>query len=124
MTRTEQADRPDRLSVEERVVDGVRVVTIRGELDHDVYDKLSKALLGEDEEPVSARIVADLTGVTFMDSSGLNAFLATHRQVSDTSDVGWVRIASAQDSVLRVLQMTGVDSIIGCYPTAEQALTA
>jgi anti-anti-sigma factor len=125
VTRTEQADRPDRLSVEERVVDGVRVVTVRGEIDHDVHDKLSKALLGKDDEPVPTRIVADLTGVTFMDSSGLNVFVATHRQVSDTSDaVGWVRIAGAQDSVLRVLQMTGVDSIIGCYPTTEQALTA
>ncbi|MFD5129730.1 STAS domain-containing protein [Streptomyces olindensis] len=125
MTRTEQADRPDHFSVEERVVDGVRVVTVRGEIDHDVQDKLRKALLGKDDEPVPARIVADLTAVTFMDSSGLNVFVATHQHVSTTSDaVGWVRIAGAQDSVMRVLQMTGVDRIIGCYPTTEQALTA
>ncbi|MFE5190267.1 hypothetical protein [Streptomyces sp. NPDC056628] len=45
--------------------------------------------------------------------------------MSDTSDAaGWVRIAGAQESVLRVLQLTGVDNIIGCYPTTEQALTA
>ncbi|MEU6682757.1 STAS domain-containing protein [Streptomyces sp. NPDC046832] len=121
MPHTEQADRPDRLTVEDRVVEGVRVVTLRGEIDHDVRDKLSKALLGE-QGPVPARIVADLTGVTFMDSSGLNVFVAAHQQARDAD--GWVRIAGAQESVLRVLHMTGVDELITCHPSAEQALTA
>ncbi|MEU6688203.1 STAS domain-containing protein [Streptomyces sp. NPDC046832] len=121
MPHTEQADRPDRLTVEDRVVDGIRVVTLRGEIDHDVRDKLSQALLGE-QGPVPTRIVADLTGVTFMDSSGLNVFVAAHQQVSDAN--GWVRIAGAQPSVLRVLQVTGVDSVIPCHPTTAQALTA
>ncbi|MEU9575529.1 STAS domain-containing protein [Streptomyces massasporeus] len=96
-------------------------MTLRGEIDHDVRDKLSKALLG-DEGPVPARIVADLSGVSFMDSSGLNVFVTAYQQVSDAK--GWVRIAGAQPSVLRVLQMTGVDSVIPCHPTTEQALTA
>ncbi|WP_267889718.1 hypothetical protein [Streptomyces sp. NRRL B-1140] len=30
-------------------------------------------------------------------------------------------IVGAQAAVLRVPQMTGVDRIIGCYPTTEQA---
>jgi len=121
VTHPEHAERPERLSIEHRVVDGVRVVTLRGEIDHDVRAKLSTALLSQGE-PVPARIVADLSGVTFMDSSGLNVFVAAHRQAR-TSE-GWVRIAGAQESVLRVLQMTEVDSIISCYPTLERALTA
>ncbi|MFE5754635.1 STAS domain-containing protein [Streptomyces massasporeus] len=121
MPRTEQVDRPDRLTVEDRMVEGVRVVTLRGEIDHDVRDKLSEALLGE-EGPVPARIVADLSGVTFMDSSGLNVFVAAYQQARDTD--GWVRIAGAQESVLRVLHMTGVDELITCHLTTAQALTA
>lgn len=119
MTHTEHTDRPDRLLVEHRLVDGVRVVTLRGEIDHDVKDKLSRALLGEDG-PVPARVVADLSGVTFMDSSGLNVFVAAHRQASAAG--GWVRIADAHCSVLRVLQMTGVDTVITCHPNIDQAL--
>ncbi|EFL36543.1 anti-sigma F factor antagonist [Streptomyces viridochromogenes DSM 40736] len=115
----EPADRPMRLSVEHRVLSGVRVVTLRGEIDHDVQDVLSQALLAENTT-VPLRMVADLSGVTFMDSSGINVFVAAYQQASDTG--GWVRIAGAQESVLRVLQLVGVDTLIPCHPTTEQAL--
>lgn len=96
-------------------------MTLRGEIDHDVRDVLSEALRVEDEA-VPPRIVADLSGVTFMDSSGINVFVAAHQQVSGAD--GWVRIAGAQESVLRVLQLVGVDTLISCHPTTEQALIA
>ncbi|MFD6174796.1 STAS domain-containing protein [Streptomyces coeruleorubidus] len=120
MAHTEQADRPHRLCAEQRLVEGIRVVTLRGEIDHDVQDVLSQALLGPDGA-MPPRIIADLSGVTFMDSSGINVFVTAHQQVS--SQDGWVRIAGAQPSVLRVLQLVGVDTLIPCHPTTEQALT-
>ncbi|MEV0244785.1 STAS domain-containing protein [Streptomyces sp. NPDC050674] len=121
MAHTAQAHQPRGLTAEHRVVGEARVVALRGEIDHDVQDQLRTALLGQDEV-VPARIVADLSGVTFMDSSGINVFVAAHRQVSGAG--GWVRIAGAQHSVLRVLQLVGLDTVITCHPTAEQALTA
>ncbi|MFD3501924.1 STAS domain-containing protein [Streptomyces sp. NPDC058676] len=120
MTDNQKADRPDRLSVERKVVDGVLVVTVQGEIDHDVKDALSEALLSEDGTVPPPRVVADLSGVTFMDSSGINVFVAAYQQVSGTQ--GWLRIAGAQESVLRVLQLVGVDAVIPCHPTIEQAL--
>ncbi|MFD9394868.1 STAS domain-containing protein [Streptomyces sp. NPDC060000] len=63
--------------------------------------------------------MVDLSGVTFMDSSGINAFIAAHRQVRDSQ--GWMRIAGAQESVLYVLRVVG-DAFIPCHPTVEQAL--
>ncbi|MER6282889.1 STAS domain-containing protein [Streptomyces sviceus] len=122
MTDNHKADRPGRLSVEREVIDGVRVVTVQGEIDHDVKDVLSEALLTEDGAVPPSRIVADLSGVTFMDSSGINVFVAAYQQVSGAQ--GWLRIAGAQDSVLRVLQLVGVDTLIPCHPTIEQALNA
>ncbi|MEU1005315.1 MULTISPECIES: STAS domain-containing protein [Streptomyces] len=121
MAHIEPADRPERLSVEHRMVEGIRVVTLRGEIDHDVQDVLRQALQAEGGA-VPPRIVADLNAVTFMDSSGINVFVAAYQQLSDAD--GWVRIAGAQDSVLRVLQLVGVDTLIPCHPTTEQALTA
>ncbi|MFG2811526.1 STAS domain-containing protein [Streptomyces massasporeus] len=103
------------------MVDGVRVVTLRSEIDRDVQGMLREALLGEGEA-VPARIVADLSNVTFMDSSGINVFLGAHLQT--TKAAGWVRFAGARQAVLRVLQVTGVDTLIPCHPTVEQALTA
>nr|WP_237558042.1 STAS domain-containing protein [Streptomyces sp. SID5470] len=120
VTDNQKADRPRRLSVEREVIDGVRVVTVRGEIDHDVKGVLTEALLSEDGAVPPPRIVADLSGVTFMDSSGINVFVAAYQQVSGAQ--GWLRIAGAQDSVLRVLQMVGVDTLIPCHATIEQAL--
>ncbi|MFJ8510085.1 STAS domain-containing protein [Streptomyces avermitilis] len=120
MTDIEKADRPERLSVEHRMVGGVRVVTVQGEIDHDVREVLSEALLSEDGAAPPSRIVVDLSGVTFMDSSGINVFVAAQRAVSGPE--GWLRIAAAQGPVLHVLQLVGIDAFISCHPTVEQAL--
>ncbi|QJS99174.1 STAS domain-containing protein [Streptomyces asoensis] len=120
MSDIEQADRPDRFSVVHRMVGGVRVVTVRGEIDHDVKSVLGQALLSEDSAAQPSRIVVDLSGVTFMDSSGINVFVTAHHAVSSTD--GWLRIAAAQKPVLHVLRLVGIDALITCHPTIEQAL--
>jgi stage II sporulation protein AA (anti-sigma F factor antagonist) len=117
----ENTDRPARLSVETRVADGVRVVAVWGEIDYDVRDLFSEALLLEDGAVPPLRIVVDLSQVTFMDSSGINVLVGTHRQVSEAR--GWLRVAGAQESVLRVLELVGIDALISCYPSVEQALS-
>ncbi|MFG2133168.1 STAS domain-containing protein [Streptomyces sp. NPDC048751] len=88
---------------------------MRGEIDHDVKGVLSTAPMSEDST-VPPRILVDLSGVTFMDSSGGNVFVAAYQQVSETQ--GWLRIAGAQGSVLRVLQLVGVDTI-PCPPSSR-----
>ncbi|WP_329281354.1 STAS domain-containing protein [Streptomyces sp. NBC_01451] len=120
MADNQKPHQPGRLSVECEVVDGIRVVTVRGEIDHDVKDVLSEALLSEGGTVAPRRIVVDLSAVTFMDSSGINVFVAAYQQMSDAR--GWLRIAGAQESVLRVLTLVGVDAFVPCHPTLEQAL--
>ncbi|MFD7607645.1 STAS domain-containing protein [Streptomyces mirabilis] len=120
MSNIQQEDRPGRFSVKPEVVDDVLVVTVQGEIDHAVKDLLSQALLSEDGTLPPPRIVADLSGVTFMDSSSINVFITAHQRVSNAQ--GWLRIAGAQKSVARLLHLVGIDQIIGCHPTVEQAL--
>ncbi|MFD5270924.1 STAS domain-containing protein [Streptomyces sp. NPDC058335] len=117
-----KADRPDGLSIGESVVDGIRVVAVRGEIDTDVKSLLSEALLPDDDATPPLRIVVDLSGVTFMDSSGINVLVAAHRAISDTE--GWLRIAAAQTAVLRVLHIVGLDAVVPCHATVEQALSS
>ncbi|MEU2718109.1 STAS domain-containing protein [Streptomyces sp. NPDC007205] len=121
MTDIQRADRPDRFPVQPAVVGGVLVVTVHGEIDHDVKDVLRQALLSQ-SGTAPPRIVADLSSVTFMDSSGINLFVVACRRVSAAQ--GLLRIAGAQDSVVRVLHIVGIDAVIDCYPTVEQALRA
>lgn len=121
VTPIQSVDQPGQLSVEHSAIDGIRVVTVRGEIDHTVKDMLSEALLSPDGA-TPPRTVVDLSGVTFMDSSGISVFIGAYQAVSDTQ--GWLRIAGAQEAVLRILQIVGMDTLISCHPTIEQAVNA
>ncbi|MFH8469023.1 STAS domain-containing protein [Streptomyces sp. NPDC017991] len=109
------------LSIEDHTQDGVRVLTVRGEIDDDVCPQLSAALHVEPgaQRP---RIVVDLSGVTFMDSSGINTFVIAYHAVHTAG--GWLRIAAPSPAVDRVLNLVGLDTLIGCHPNLERALTA
>ncbi|MFF6872291.1 STAS domain-containing protein [Streptomyces sp. NPDC090109] len=120
MTSTEETDRPERLSVTHHTVGGVRVATLLGEIDHTTKDTLRDALLPGDG--TAPRVVADLSGVSFMDSSGINVFVFAHQHLSDRQ--GRLCIAAPREAVLRVLSLIGVDSVIPCHPTLEDALNA
>jgi len=121
VTTIQSVDQPDQLSVEQSAIDGIRVVTVCGEIDHTVKDVLSEALLPPDTA-TGTRTVIDLGGVTFMDSSGISVLIGAYQTLSDAQ--GWLRIAGAQESVLRVLQIVGMDALIDCYPGVPDALRA
>ncbi|MFE8938019.1 STAS domain-containing protein [Streptomyces sp. NPDC007872] len=119
MSGNKEVDQPGRLSATVRTVDGVRVVTLRGEIDHTAREVLGRALAPEGTAP-APRVVADLTGVSFMDSSGINVFITAHRRIGESG--GRLRLAGAGEAVRRVLALVGVDTVIPCHPTLEQAL--
>jgi anti-sigma B factor antagonist len=65
------------------------------------------------------RVVVDLSGVEFMDSSGLGALvgcLKTTRQAG-----GDLRIAAPSDQVVMVLQLSNLDRILTSYTSAADA---
>jgi anti-anti-sigma factor len=120
VTDTHGAARPG-LSIDHTTVNDIRVLTLHGEIDHAVTNELTETLLPYDGA-TPPRTVVDLSGVTFMDSSGINVLIAAHQAMSDAQ--GWLRIVGPQNSVLRVLQLVGLDQVMPCYPTVEQAMTA
>ncbi|MET8684607.1 STAS domain-containing protein [Streptomyces sp. NPDC004732] len=121
MADTPEPGRHGRLSVLRSAVDGVRIVALHGEIDYAVKDELSRALIPTDGATPPPTVV-DLSDVTFMDSSGINVFIDAQHAVTDAQ--GWLRIAAAQGPVLRVIQLIGLDAVIPCHPTLEQARTA
>lgn len=118
MTTSDPAQ-PGHLSVKHTTVDGVRVVALQGDLDQATRERAESALVVPSGN-VPSRTVADLTGVAFMDSSGINALIAAYRTAAATE--GWLRVAGAQAPVQRLLELVGLDLLIPCYPTADAAL--
>ncbi|MFF5390281.1 STAS domain-containing protein [Streptomyces sp. NPDC013012] len=76
----------------------VRIAALHGEIDYDELDLLRGALMPEGESVPP--VVADMSGVIFLDSSGTDVLVALHQQVSDAKDR--MRIVAPTTSVRRV----------------------
>lgn len=109
-------EEPGRLSV----VSPIRVVTLHGEIDHQTGEVLRQAL--QVTAPPGPRVVADMRGVGFMDSTGINIFIAAHRDLAEAS--GWLRLTAPTTPVLRTIQLVGADAFIDCRETLRQALAS
>ncbi|QGZ52627.1 anti-sigma factor antagonist [Streptomyces sp. QHH-9511] len=65
-------------------------------------------------------LVADLSGVTFCDSSGLGALVGIWRCAKDAD--GSLTLATIPDRLDRLLSVTGMDTFLPAYPSTEAAL--
>ncbi|MFF7858086.1 anti-sigma factor antagonist [Streptomyces sp. NPDC007904] len=99
--------------------DDISVITLHGDIDHHNTAHLSAALLFP-HGTAAARTVIDLDAVTFIDSSGINAFIAAHHAARRSG--GWLRLARPTASVRGVIRIIGLDDVIPCYPTLRHAL--
>jgi anti-anti-sigma factor len=101
--------------------DGVTVVWMTGELDIFSVSALRECL---DEVVVDAvgrtNLVVDLTGLTFMDSSGLGALVRTHKQVRVLR--GSFGVVCCADPVLRLLKITGLTHVLRVADTLDAAI--
>lgn len=85
-------------------------ITLSGEIDHhaarDMMAQLDQAIA----ERVPARLTLDLSGVTFMDSSGIAVLLRARRQLGHTGGV--LRVANIPAQARRVLDAAGIGRLI------------
>jgi anti-anti-sigma factor len=87
-----------RLSVE----GDVAVLEVGGEVDLATVEQFRAALADAQR---SERVVVDLTGVSFMDSAGVNALVgAYHRSLPN----GELRLVGMRSNVRRVFEITGL----------------
>ena len=65
------------------------------------------------------KVVFDLTGVSFLDSSGVGILVMCHARLKKAG--GALRIAGAQGMVEETLNITNVNKIVHCCATAAEA---
>ncbi|MFA1549693.1 STAS domain-containing protein [Actinomadura chokoriensis] len=87
---------------------GHAVVTATGELDLYTAPRLQAALAGLLREQVT-RIVVDLSGVEFCDSTGMNVLLSAMKRLKEQG--GSLELAAPRPAVQRILQVTGLDTV-------------
>ena len=97
------------LSVDAAVEGDVARVTLRGELDLDRAGALAEELSSLAGRGASS-VVVDVSGLNFIDSSGLRALLSAREQLESAGAT--LRLAELSPAVDRVLEMTGTRSLL------------
>jgi anti-sigma B factor antagonist len=113
--------RPVSLEVESRQTDsGVTVLAPSGRLDVVGAPALKEAV-SEAMKNGQPRLVIDMEGVTFVDSSGLGSVVSALKQVRTSK--GDLRLAAPNQQVRVVLELTTLDRVFPYFATVEEALT-
>ncbi len=106
------------LNVSSRFHDDYTVVTICGEIDLYTAPRLHSELAGLLAEGMPARVVIDMSGVEFCDSTGMNVLLSCLRRARERG--GELEIAAPKPAVRKILQVTGLDSVFTLVEDADQ----
>lgn len=99
------------------------VVTLRGELDaHDAprLRELFAAAVAEVEGTSRPRLLVDLTGVAFLDSTALGTIVGAVRRVREVG--GDLAIVLPETGARRIFEITGLDEVLDVHPTRAAAL--
>lgn len=102
------------------------VVTLRGELDaHDaprLRELLTEAVerIALDPGQGQRRLVLDLTGVAFLDSTALGTMIGALRRIREAD--GAMRIVLPETPARRIFDITGLLPVLDVYPNRDAAL--
>lgn len=86
------------------------IVSLTGELDLTMAGDLRRSLVAELDRPGIDTVVADLAGVSFLDSAALGALIAAYHHAGDL-DRRFV-VAEPVHAVRRVLEIAGVHDLL------------
>ncbi|HEV2529561.1 MAG TPA: STAS domain-containing protein [Thermomicrobiales bacterium] len=109
-----------RIGIEtEQPSDGISLVRLSGRLDISSAAEVKQAFAGVVADHRN-RIVVDLAGVTFIDSSGLSTLVSGLRTARQAG--GDLRLAAAGAQPVALFSLTSLDQVFRLYPTVEEAL--
>jgi anti-sigma B factor antagonist len=109
------------LTIATTPLDQCTVLSVSGELDLNTAPELSTAV-NEMVANGSARLVLDLSTLTFCDSSGLTAFVRANQAVQAAA--GRLVLARPTPIVQRVLELTGLVEVLEVAASLESAQVA
>jgi stage II sporulation protein AA (anti-sigma F factor antagonist) len=101
----------------------VVVVRISGALDSTNANDTAEALLSHVPHAASARLVADLSGITYVDSAGVRAFVELSDRLRRNRQA-LALVAPAESRISRVLSIVKMELLVPVHQTVEAAVDA
>jgi anti-sigma B factor antagonist len=93
-------------------VDGQITVTVRGEVDLATAGALWETL--QKASVAGTTLVVDLSGTSFMDSSGLDVLLRARRHLATIGST--ILLRSPHERVVKLLEVSGLDRVFPLEP--------
>jgi anti-sigma B factor antagonist len=104
---------------EEAPEHGTFVIAVEGEADMTTAVKFNESFFSAARSGVR-RVVADISAVSFIDTTMLNALVVGHRRMA--RDHGRFAVVCDGARVWRILEITGLGQILDVFDSREDAL--
>ena len=121
MTAGVRDERGQPFEVESVDQDGVRVIHAHGEIDIATAPELAGHL--HEANGTATAVVIDLSGVDFMDSTGISTLLEARRQFLEAG-IGLALACPPDGAPSRVLSVAGVDRVFETHEDRSSAIAA
>jgi anti-sigma B factor antagonist len=107
------------LRTEVSEIAGWTIVSVYGEVDVATAPSLRELLIGLVGDG-AVRLVLDLEGVDFLDSTGLGTIISALKRVRTHG--GDLRLVCTQARIARLFEITGLDKAVPLQPTVDAAV--
>ncbi len=109
------------MEIEVTQTGGVTLVVPKGDLDMGTADQMKRTLT-ELIEKGQSKLVMDLTGVAYVDSSGLGALVAAMKQARAVG--GNLKLCGLQEDVRSIFEMTRLIKVMAVHSDRQEAVAS
>ncbi len=109
------------MTCSEEKIDGVFVLGVSGKIQAEASEELLEKLNSIIDQG-EHRLLLDFSGVDYINSSGLRALLVAAKKVNGLG--GRIVLAAVTELIQDLLRIAGCASVIGIYPSKEEALNS
>ncbi|MBQ3553495.1 MAG: anti-sigma F factor antagonist [Clostridia bacterium] len=108
------------MKIQLKLKDRTLIAKLSGELDHHSAKTVKEMLENAIETKACVNLIFDLTGLTFMDSSGIGVIIGRYKLLQGIG--GKVKIVSDKQSVNKLITMSGLTRLMEVCESVEQAI--
>ena len=98
---------------------GIPILDVVGEIDIYTTPQFKEALTAAIQEGTPG-IIVNMAQVNYMDSSGFGSLLSATKKLRPVN--GNLHLVACNDAIMRMLQITRLNTIFGVYHTEDEAL--
>ena len=95
------------------------IISLNAELDHHLADEMREVIDNIIDERGVNRVIIDFSKIGFMDSAGLGLIMGRYKKIRDNGDVS---VVGANESIKRILLISGLHKIVYMYDNLVDAV--